>query len=399
MGIFDFIQKGAQELFIARPDQFRGALIYKHPDPTIPNNASITVGQDEIALFYKDQQFVGAIQPGPPTKLETKNWPFLSGLIDKFTGGNLYRAELWFITTREIAGLTFGGRIGDLEDPKTGLAVGTMVHGQFSLQVEDPQKVIGFFGQRSWSNDDEFMGWFKQQLLKTVRDRTAELLVKQNTPLLNVTSGAMTEELEKIYLDAVQPHVAPYGIRIHRLGDVQVKIKPEDEAELKALYKDAAQIKLGKEVGGYQAFAAGKAMMGAAEGMKNGGGGGGGDNPMLAGAGMGIGMGMASMFNQQAQQNANAQQNAQQEAQKAAQAARFSGPDMVLAIEKIKKLKDSGILNDVEFVARKQKLIGELKNKTLSDGPEDFLASMIPLIEAGTLSPDDVQSIKTIVLA
>jgi len=244
------------------------------------------------------------------------------------------------------------------------------------------------------------MGWFKQQLLKTVRDRTAELLVKQDTPLLTVTSGAMTEELEAIYLQAVQPHLAPYGIKILRLGDVQIKIKPEDEASLKALYKDAAHIKLGKEVGGYQAFAAGKAMMGAAEGMQNGGGGGGGggDNPMLAGAGMGIGMGMASMFNQQAQQNAASQQNAAAEAQKATQAARFSGPDMVLAVEKIKKLKDSGILNEVEFVARKQKLIGELKTKTLSDGPEDFLASIIPLLETGTLSPDDLQKIKAIVL-
>ncbi len=403
MGIFDFIQKGAQELFIARPDAARGQLIYKHPDQTIPNNASITVGQDEIALFYKDQQFVGAIQPGPPTKLESKNWPFLSSLVDKFTGGNLYRAELWFITTREIAGLTFGGRIGDLEDPKTGLAVGTMVHGQFSIQCTDPQKVIGFFGQRSWSTDDEFMGWFKQQLTKVVRDRTAELLVKQNTPLLNVTSGAMTEELEAIYLEAVIPHLEPYGIKVLRLGDVQVKIKPEDEATLKGLYKDAAQIKLGQQVGGYQQFAAGKAMMGAAEGMANGGGGGGGDNPMLAGAGMGVGMGMAQMFNQQAQQGTANQQQAneakQREAAAAAAAARFSGPDMVLALEKVRKLKESGILTEIEFTARKAKLIAELKNKTLEDGPEDFLGAMIPLIEAGTLSPDDVQKIKAIVLA
>ena len=189
-----------------------------------------------------------------------------------------------------------------------------------------------------------------------------------------------------------------------RLGDVQIKIKPEDEATLKGLYKDAAQIKLGQQVGGYQQFAAGKAMMGAAEGMANGGGGGGGgDNPMLAGAGMGIGMGMASMFQQQAQQNSLAQQQAQaqqQQAQQQAQAAaKFSGPDMVLAVEKIKKLKDTGILNETEFTARRQKLIGELKDKKLSDGPEDFLAAIIPLIEAGTLTPDDVQKIKAIVLA
>ena len=144
--------------------------------------------------------------------------------------------------------------------------------------------------------------------------------------------------------------------------------------------------------------------MGAAEGMANGGGGGGGgDNPMLAGAGMGVGMGMAQMFNQQAQQGTANQQQAneakQREAAAAAAAARFSGPDMVLALEKVRKLKESGILTEIEFTARKAKLIAELKNKTLEDGPEDFLGAMIPLIEAGTLSPDDVQKIKAIVLA
>ena len=63
---------------------------------------------------------------------------------------------------------------------------------------------------------------------------------------------------------------------------------------------------------GYQQFAAGKAMMGAGEGMAKGGGDGGGGNPMLGGAGLGVGMGMAPMFQQQNQQK---QQNQQAQAQ------------------------------------------------------------------------------------
>jgi membrane protease subunit (stomatin/prohibitin family) len=306
MGIFDFVKKGAQELFIARPDEAKGLIVYKHTDPTIPNKAQITVMPDECALFYKDGQFVGRLDSqGSPHKLETQSIPFLSQIVDTFTGSNLYRAEIWFITLREVGGWKFGGRIGDVEDPKSGLAIQLMVHGEFSIQVIDPMKLIGFFGQRSWSSHDEFEGWFKSLTLKIIRDRIAELCVKQNVPLLNVTSGALTEEVEEVVLKGVQPQLEPYGMKAVRLGNFLVSMKEEDEVTLKALYKDAAQIRMaqGGNIAAYQQFAAGKAMMGAADGMAKGGGdGGGGGNPMLGGAGLGVGLGMAQMFNQQNQQ-------------------------------------------------------------------------------------------------
>ena len=274
MGIFDFVKKGAQELFIARPDEAKGLLVYKHADQTVPNRAQITVAQDECALFYKDGQLVGRLDAGVH-KLETANIPFLSRLVDSFTGGNLYRAELWFVTLRELGGWKFGGRIGDVEDPKSGLAIQLMVHGEFSIQVDGQpdgvQKLIAFFGQRSWSTTDEFDGWFRSLVLKIIRDRIAELCVKQNIPLLNVTSGALTEEVEEIVLKGVAPQLAPYGMKAVRLGNFLVSMKEEDEAQLKALYKDAAQLRMasGANLQAYQQFAAGKAMMGAAEAMRS----------------------------------------------------------------------------------------------------------------------------------
>jgi membrane protease subunit (stomatin/prohibitin family) len=310
MGIFDFVKKGAQELFIARPDDAKDKIVYKWPDPTIPMKAQLTVGQDEVALFYKDGVHVGTVQAGRHT-LETQNIPFLSRIVDTFTGGNVFKAEVWFITTREIGGMQFGGRIGDVEDPKSGMAVATMVYGDFSIKVDDPMKCIGFFGQRSWSTDEEFSGWFKNQLLKVIRDRIAEMLVKQNIPLLNVTSGAFTEEIEELVIQGTVKHLQDYGMRVVRMGNFVVSIKEEDEAQLKALYKDAAQIRMAGGMQGFQQLAAGKAMMGAGEGMAKGGGEGGGGNPMLAGAGMGVGFGMAQMFGASAQQQQQAPQQPQ----------------------------------------------------------------------------------------
>lgn len=359
MGIIDFVKGGVRELAIARPDANKGQIIYKHPDPTIPSKAQLTVGTDEEALFFKDGAFVGKIGTGRHT-LETSNIMFLNQIIDRFTGGNVFKAEVWFVTTREIAGFKFGGRIGDVEDPKSGLAIGTMVYGDYSVQVTDSTQAIQFFGQRSWAGEDEFSGWFRQQLLKTIRDRIASMLVVKKIPLLDVTSGALTEEIEQEVIEAVNStHLRGYGIRIARLGNFVVSIKEEDEATLKGLYKDQAQLRMAgnnmQHMGAFQQFAAGKAMMGAGEGLAKGGGGG--DNPMATGAGMGMGMAMANMFGQMNNQNAQAHTQAQAPAPVAAAPA---APSLEDRLKKLKMLKENGLIEEDEYKAKRAELLKDI---------------------------------------
>ena len=297
MGIGDFLKRGVGEMMIARPDEAKGFIIYKHPDKTIPMKSQLTVEADELAVFFKDGKVAGLVQPGRHT-LETSNIPFLSNFIDSFTGGDVLKAEVYFITMREMPDFKFGGRIGAVEDPKSGIPVETMVHGTFSMRITDPQKLLlGLHGMQA-SDNDAAVRWIRDQLLKTIRDNIAELLVKQKWPLLDVTSGAYTEEIEEEVLEAIKRHVDSYGISIVRMGNFIISIKDDDAAELKKLYRDAAYVRMAGGMQGYQQFAAGKAMMGAGEGMAKGGGDGGGGNALLGGAGLGVGFGLAGAFQQ-----------------------------------------------------------------------------------------------------
>ena len=80
--------------------------------------------------------------------------------------------------------------------------------------MTDPQRlVIGLVGMRSASNED-FVGWFKNQVLKVIRERIAELMVKKKWPLLDVTSGAYTEQIEAEVLSGVKAHVPPLSVQI-----------------------------------------------------------------------------------------------------------------------------------------------------------------------------------------
>ena len=175
-----------------------------------------------------------------------------------------------------------------------------MVHGEFSFRVTNAEQlIVGLVGMGR-AESYTVRSWLKEQVLKVLRDRTAELLVKKKWPLLDVTSGAYTEEIEQDVLAGMADHVQSYGIEIVRLGNFTIGIDDEDADNLKALYRDAAYLRTVGGVDSYQKFAAGKAMMGAGEGMAQGGGGGsggeGGAGNLLGGAGLGVGFGLAQML-------------------------------------------------------------------------------------------------------
>jgi len=292
MGIISFIKGGVRELAIAREDQHKGEIIYKHPDKTIPMKAQLTVEADELALFFKDGVFVNQLVPGRHT-LDTSNIPFLGQLVDKFTGGNVFIAEVFFVNTREMPSIKFGGQIGKVRDAQSGLLANLMVHGTFSAKVIDPGKlVIGLVGLGK-SENNAFLGWFKELVLKTIKDDIAELCVKKKWPLTDVTSGAYTEEVENEALDGVRRHVEPYGIEVMRFGNFHIAMNEKDEERLNKFYEKTSYIAMAGGMAGYQQFAQAEMMMNAGEGMAKGGGGGGAGGA-LAGAGLGMGFGMAA---------------------------------------------------------------------------------------------------------
>ena len=124
MGLFDFVKKGAQEMFIARPDEAKDLLVYKWPDPTIPMKAQLTVGQDECALFYKDGKFVGRARRRAAHARDAEHPVPARCLMDTFTGGNVLMAEVWFIMLRaKSAACSSAAASATWKNPKSGMAM------------------------------------------------------------------------------------------------------------------------------------------------------------------------------------------------------------------------------------------------------------------------------------
>jgi membrane protease subunit (stomatin/prohibitin family) len=265
--------------FIARPDTAKEDILYKWPDMTIRKLTQATVQPDETALFFKEGKLAGALPQGRST-LDGALIPFLGDIVDWASGGNMYRAELYFVSTREFVSLPFGGPIDNIEDPETGLAVGLRVFGEYALRVSDPAAVIlKLVGTRQASND-LITDWAREQLLKALRTSVVKKLTAEKWPVLGL--AARTADIEAALIADVQAPLAPYGLAVTRLGNMTISLTPEDEQTLKGLRKDTAYTRL---AGGFREYGVGAALKGIGEGAATGGGGG----TAALGVGMGLG--------------------------------------------------------------------------------------------------------------
>ena len=61
MGIMDFVKGGVREMMIARPDQFKPLIVYKHPDQNIPFWSQLTVDSDSEQFVVSANQFLAAV--------------------------------------------------------------------------------------------------------------------------------------------------------------------------------------------------------------------------------------------------------------------------------------------------------------------------------------------------
>jgi membrane protease subunit (stomatin/prohibitin family) len=265
--------------FIARPDAAKEDILFKWPDMTIRKFTQVTVQPDETALFFKEGKVAGTLPQGRST-LDGALIPFLGDIVDWASGGNMYRAELYFVGTREFVSLPFGGPIDNIEDPETGLAVGLRVFGEYALEVSDPAAMIlKLVGTRQASND-LVTDWAREQILKALRTSVVRKLTAEKWPVLGI--AGRTADIEAALIADVQAPLAPYGLRITRLGNVTITLSPEDEHTLKGLRKDTAYTRL---AGGFREYGVGAALKGIGEGAAAGGG----NGAAVLGVGMGLG--------------------------------------------------------------------------------------------------------------
>ena len=251
--------------FIAVPDDRKGQIVFKWPDITIRRFTRAIVNADEMALFVNTGQVVQTMGPGRH-QIDANELPGLGVVIDSITGGNAYRAELYFVGTREYTGFKFGGRVDDVQDPRTGLVVTLRVFGDYALRIADPVRLVtNMTATVDVTDNERIAGWVSDQLLKVLRTHVTTQIIRNGWPILGLM--AYSAEIEQATIDAANGQLVAYGVQLTRMGNFDVNLSPEDEQQLKQLAKDTSYSQL---AGGFQNYAAGEMALGAGQGMATG---------------------------------------------------------------------------------------------------------------------------------
>lgn len=395
MGIMNFVKQGVGEMMIARPDHLKHLVVYKHPDQNIPFWSQLTVDSDECALFFKDGQYQGWLPTGRHT-LSSQNIPFLNNLVNKFTGGNVFIAEVYFVKTQPIRSIPFGGKLESMEDPILFEFVTPRIHGEFSCVITDPVRfVIGYHGQAAGAQDnDVILDWVKRLLMRSVKTVIGQMCAQSGRSLLNL--GGMTAELAGRMVQAA-PELNEIGIKVLQIADFNINFSAEDEKLLREANKTRAEARRGVGIaadttkakqfeldqrfgndqryvqqlaGNYTNYAAGQAMMGAGQGMAKGEGGGG---VAALGAQMAVGVGMANMMG-----GAGAGMHGQQPQfpvggpagapgmgmapghAPAAAAPAGGAPSIEDRLARLASLKEKGLISEEEFASRRNAILAEI---------------------------------------
>jgi membrane protease subunit (stomatin/prohibitin family) len=338
MGIFDFITSGVRELAIARPDDKKQLIVYKHPDRTIPKYAQLTVDADEAAVFFMDGAIEGVLKTlgaGERHTLTTDNIPFLGRLVDKATGGDVFLTDLYFVTMRPIYDQPFGGELGLIEDPLLGEMITPRIYGTFSFLITDPEAfLLKYVGLGTTGSNDDVLRWVKGLLLNSIRTVMGQVLVEQQTSMLQLM--AMQQTLALRFAQNA-PDLTEIGCRILTVGEFQVNISDDDRARLTAAqgeiaaakraartanigiaqaaaeaqqrqfeldqrYNQDARYVQGLAGGSFGNYAGGQALIGAGQGMAQGGGEGSGSSVASLGVGFAVANQLARNFGSPAPQ-------------------------------------------------------------------------------------------------
>jgi membrane protease subunit (stomatin/prohibitin family) len=237
MGIVDFVKGGVQRMMIARADEHKDKVVFKHPDQTFPFWSQLTVDADECAVFFRDGNPVATLTPGRHT-LQTQNYPFLNALVDKFTGGNVFISEIFFVLTRPVFNQGFGDTIGSMRDPELEIRVTPRAFGTFSYRVVDPIRFLVWFRGQSAGDPNDSQRWIQDMLFMGLRATLTGMIKAGELSLMDL--GTCGPEVARAMVRSC-PDLQNIGVQVLEVAKLNVNLSEEDQARIDEMQDQIVQ--------------------------------------------------------------------------------------------------------------------------------------------------------------
>ncbi len=280
MGIFDKL-RGELVDIIEWIDDTRHTLVWRFPryHNQIKNGAQLVVRPGQVAVFVHEGRLADVFEPGR-YELATKNIPILSTLQGwKHGFDSPFKCEVYFVTTRQITDMKWGTPNPIILRDQDFGPVRLRAFGSYTMEAQDPKALL----RELVGTDGVFEAEEVAELLRSIINTSfADMLGESKIAVMDLASNyrELSEQLRQSVVERVDDE---YGLDIPALFIVNVSLP---EAVEKALDTRSSMGVIG-DIGRFQQYQMGNAMMAMAENPSGG----------AAGEGLGLGMGFA-MANQ-----------------------------------------------------------------------------------------------------
>jgi membrane protease subunit (stomatin/prohibitin family) len=258
-------------------DDTRNTLVRRFPryQNEIKNGARLVVRPGQSAIFVDQGRVADVFQPGT-YELITKNLPVLTTLRGWKHGFlSPFKAEVYFVTTRQITELKWGTPHPVLlRDPEFG-PLRVRAFGTYTLRAAKPEALLS----ELVGTDGSFEADEIEVLLRSiVASEFSRMVASTEISVVDLASNyaRLSEDLRRAVLDRIDD---AYGLDLPQLFIVNISVPEQVE---RALDARSSMDVLG-DLNRYQQYQLGSSIPTAAANPAGG----------LAGAGVGLGMGMS----------------------------------------------------------------------------------------------------------
>jgi membrane protease subunit (stomatin/prohibitin family) len=327
MGLFDFIRNELIEV-IDWIDTSTDTVLWKFQDKqnNIKNGAKLTVRESQKAVLMNEGEFGDEYLPGLHS-LTTSNMPITTTLKSwKYGFETPFKVDIYFISTKQFTNLKWGtsGPIL-MRDAEFG-QVRLKSFGNYSIRVKDAKKFITEF---AGTNPYVKVSLVEETLKSIVASRLAEVFAEAKISVMELASN-FTEVGEKLK-PLLQTELDAYGIQLENFFVESVSLPDEVE---KLIDKKTGLNILAGNLNEFNQMQSGIALEKLAdnEGAGNMG-------------GMGAGMVLTNMMANNNQPSNNAGNSKEQ---------------LLDVLKQLGELKNSGLLTEEEFNAKKQEILSKI---------------------------------------
>jgi len=367
-------------------------LIWRQPEEDFNTNSTLIVMPGEEAIFIKGGNIEEVFENGT-YKLSTENYPFISRLRNAFTGGiSTFNCVVYFVRKADSQEIRWGTETPiQVRDKVWGIRTDARVRGAYKVRIENPakflEKLIG--NNIPFQFQEELSKYFESEFQGKIKSAVSKFLNSLDQELIGIDAymDELSEQVEP-YIDEI---VQAYGLKCIKFSLAGLDIDNSkydqiDESQIVSIStaklaqgQAAAKVTLAQgDRGVMDVLGDDWAKLQAANILgdlaRNPGAGGVG----AMGAGMGMGVAAGSVFGNMANQMFSPmnQQPQQQQvppsqpmpsgrfAPKGASTpqtgASAGAEDPMETLGKLKKMLDAGLIEQVEYDAKKAEVLSRM---------------------------------------